>query len=373
MMGHFTRRVLQLAALTLFIFAAYFGGRFLRDSSVAARDLLAETRLPDLGGDPHEVLAYSKTPLVSIGVLEGSAEGAANEFGLVKDASHFADGRIVVLDIRRNTASVFSSQGVPLSIAGRPGRGPGELAVPVAVSTGDDSTLYILDQGNRRVSIYRTRNDTVRLVAEFPVTGDAEDACAIGAYLFLLSPRDSSLITKVDGRTGHVIASFGVPTITDAGLAQSTLAQGLLACDATSGYVAYASKLLGEIRLYRADGSLLWSSSLPHFHRVIALQLPNGAVSLRRPDDAPNDYIATLTFAGQERLLAQYGVKSLGEPIGMELPHSALFDVTTGRRAGVWSGGPIIVDASAEFAIGVRSDPFPQVAVYSFNRTGAGH
>jgi hypothetical protein len=338
---------------------------------VVVRDLLADTRLPDLGGESREILSYSKTPLVTIGVLEGVAGDTAEEFGLVKDVSHFADGRFAVLDVRRNTVSIFNPQGIPLTTAGSPGRGPGELAVPVAVGTDDDSLLYIFDQGNRRISVYRTWNDIAHLTYEIPLTNDAEDACSIGPYVFLLSPSDSTLITKIDGRTGQIISRFGAPMITGAGLAQSTLAQGLLACDATSRYVASASKLLGEIRLYNAEGSLQWRSSLPQFHRIIALELPNGAVSMRRPDDAPNDYLATLTFAGHERLLAQYGVKSIGEPVGLELPHSTLFDVKTGRRTGTWSGGPIIVDAGTTIAISVRSDPFPQVMLYSFSKIGA--
>jgi hypothetical protein len=340
---------------------------------VAVRDLLADTRLPDLGGESRERLSYSNAPLITVGVLAGRAENAAEEFGLVKDVSHFADGRFAVLDVRRNIVSIFSSQGIPLATAGRPGRGPGELAVPVAVSTGDDSTLYVLDKGNRRISIYHTRNDAADLADEIPLANDTEDACVIGTDIFLLSPSDSTLITKIDGQTGLVTSRFGAPMITGAGLAQSTLAQGLLACDAASGSVAFASRLLGEIRLYSTEGSLRWRSSLPDFHRIIALELPNGAVSMRRPDDAPNDYLATLTFPGRERLLVQYGEKSLGEPVGLELAHSTLFDVGTGGRTGTWSGGPIIVDAASSNVIGVRSDPFPQVSVYSFTKTGAAH
>ena len=85
--------------------------------------------------------------------LEGAAT-TGGAFGLVGDVAAAADGRIFVLDVLMNRVAVFARDGRALGSHGRPGSGPGELAIPAALAVGGDGRVYVLDRGNARIAVY---------------------------------------------------------------------------------------------------------------------------------------------------------------------------------------------------------------------------
>ena len=67
---------------------------------------------------------------------------------------YLVGGRLAVLDVGRSRAVVFDRDGNYVRQIGRKGRGPGELLNPVDMAVGPDGKVYVLDSGNRRLSIF---------------------------------------------------------------------------------------------------------------------------------------------------------------------------------------------------------------------------
>ena len=63
-------------------------------------------------------------------------------------------GSVYVLESDEHRVRVFDRDGRFMHTLGRRGHGPGELAEPVGMAWAPDSTLWIIDPGNNRASVY---------------------------------------------------------------------------------------------------------------------------------------------------------------------------------------------------------------------------
>lgn len=87
----------------------------------------------------------------------GSVESSGPEqFGEVTDLAVDAFGRIWVAEGQAQEIRVFGPDGSWVRTVGREGQGPGEFVGPDAVRWGPDGRLWVVDQGNARVSVFDT-------------------------------------------------------------------------------------------------------------------------------------------------------------------------------------------------------------------------
>lgn len=78
-------------------------------------------------------------------------------------------GRTFIGDGGESRVLEIGPRGNIVRVFGRKGRGPGELLSPGALAVGGDTALFVLDAGQRRLSVFDLR--TGAFVRGFPVTG----------------------------------------------------------------------------------------------------------------------------------------------------------------------------------------------------------
>ncbi|MBD3278221.1 MAG: 6-bladed beta-propeller [Candidatus Aegiribacteria sp.] len=88
----------------------------------------------------HPVLVLSKVD--SIGVELGDSNYV---FGNILDAAFLPDGRILLLDVRKDQISVFSPEGEFLDSFGREGSGPGEFNEPSSIAVLSNGEICVAD------------------------------------------------------------------------------------------------------------------------------------------------------------------------------------------------------------------------------------
>ena len=99
------------------------------------------------------------------------SEGESFYFGTILDVAPAADGRIYVADADAGHVKVLSPDGTLLDSLGRQGEGPGEfLRLNQLVAARSDS-LYVLDSGRRRVSVFAPSGQLARGLSVDPGQG----------------------------------------------------------------------------------------------------------------------------------------------------------------------------------------------------------
>jgi hypothetical protein len=92
----------------------------------------------------------------------GKKGGGAGEFDTPCSLC-FLDSRIYVADkINCRVVVLDATTGVHVRSFGKPGRGNGELKCPVAVCSGPDNLLYVVDRDNCRIQVRRSSAAAVR-------------------------------------------------------------------------------------------------------------------------------------------------------------------------------------------------------------------
>lgn len=87
----------------------------------------------------------------------GSVESSgAEQFGEITDLAVDAFGRIWVAEGQAQEIRVFGPDGSWVRTVGREGQGPGEFLGPDALRWGPEGRLWVVDQGNARVSVFDT-------------------------------------------------------------------------------------------------------------------------------------------------------------------------------------------------------------------------
>lgn len=124
-------------------------GEFLHPTAVCTDP---DGRLWVLDALNHRVQAFSAEglPVFSFGVYDHAPGGFMFPKGLAFDD----DGNLYVSDAGVNRIQVFSRGGALLFWFGGTGRGEGQFLLPSALCS-RDNRLYIADQYNRRVEVYR--------------------------------------------------------------------------------------------------------------------------------------------------------------------------------------------------------------------------
>ena len=154
--GARTRRAL-LVGLSLALLAGC-GGQAESPAGVAALQAVADT----VYGIPRST--WPETPFPELGwhfdtlfVVGGyDADGSAYQFDQVEPGGIAGDSsdRLFVLDAAGKRLLGFGPEGRPIGTWGREGGGPGELNSPSGLGVGPADSLWVVDRGNRRVTVF---------------------------------------------------------------------------------------------------------------------------------------------------------------------------------------------------------------------------
>ena len=210
------------------------------------------------------------------------AEGSAHQFDQVEPGGIAGDpfGRLFVLDAAGKRLLGFDPEGRPIGTWGREGGGPGELNSPSGLGVGPSDSLWVVDRGNRRVTVFPPDPDGVpsdlALVDESAGLGGAvavDPAGMVGMALnFSFRPgeeleypprrliriaRDGSILDtvwtspppmfdRIELTTGNQVAIM---------LSQRSFSPGVFWQRFGDGGFAVAEKADYEISLLRPDGS----------------------------------------------------------------------------------------------------------------------
>ncbi|MGE0353532.1 MAG: 6-bladed beta-propeller [Gemmatimonadales bacterium] len=355
--------ILLLASALIGTLAFYLGAgvKTLPKAFTASADLMADLSIPDpVPGRSRQM--WLDSGQYSLGDSLDTTGGQA--FGLIEDVTVMRDGRLAILDSRLNRVAVYSHSGSYLFSVGRPGRGPGELAVPKALASSRDNHLYILDAGNRRISDYILAGDTAtQHVGDYQIPFDPRDICVVDSFVVVLGSYAGRIVHVYRPPAREPVKSFGLPFAPQNPLLEGTLSNGLLVCDSQRRSVYVTSRVLPDLRAYSLDGALQWRTGVPSFRRMVARQVEDGGLRLVHPAGGKSDYVTSLSLQDSS-IIVQFGPKERRQALGLDSANTAIFDAPSGRFLGARAGFPVFI-AMSGLALQPRWDPFPRLVVGS--------
>ena len=103
---------------------------------------------------PFPELAWRLDTLLVIGGFD--SDGSAFQFDQVEPGGIAGDssGRLFVLDGAGKRVLGFGPDGTPTGTWGREGGGPGEFNSPAGLAVGPGDSLWVVDRGNRRITLF---------------------------------------------------------------------------------------------------------------------------------------------------------------------------------------------------------------------------
>jgi hypothetical protein len=228
--------------------------------------------------------------------------------GLIADLALGPAGGAYVLDAGDSNVRVYGPDGAPRRLLGRRGRGPGEFAGPVALATSADGRMYVLDEIEQRVEVFRLPGGTREGGLRLPFTG--RDLCTLGPRLFVLGEMDGQLIHEVSPADGRVLRSFAPDPARDPMLSVDRTG-GLLACG-PDDVVTYLPALRGEVSWYSAStGERLGGANIPGYVPVEVRRYGDG-VLFQAPATGRHHAGASLVSLDDGRQLVQTGFQVRG-------------------------------------------------------------
>ncbi|MEJ2481977.1 MAG: hypothetical protein P8049_02370 [Gemmatimonadota bacterium] len=161
------------------------------------------------------------------------AEGTDVSFDQVESGgvAGDADGRLYLLDGAGKRVLAFDPAGRPLGIRGREGGGPGEFNTPAGLDVGPADTIFVVDRGNRRITL-------------FPPEPDAE-------------PREIALTDESSGLAGRLAVDRN-----------SVVGLSMIFSFRPGEDVAYPPRRLLRIRRDGTIADTLWTAPPPAFDRI---------------------------------------------------------------------------------------------------------
>lgn len=229
-------------------------------------------------------------------------------------------GDFWTLDTSRKSAVRLSERGRLVDSVGRPGRGPGELSVPLAFDVGPDGRLWIADPGNGKVVGYRAGAMTDEFLLDHQPLGVV---AAANGELWVAGDLVESVLVRYDER-GNRLGSVGVPEGKGARwfrFNQGIAAPGEGPCAAVWAYTFYSI-----VECFGPGGESVWRTSAP--------------VEIRPPRDADpeamssGDRFAYVDVTADDRYVYALFVGGLPGEDGLRARQVHLFEIDTGRFAG---------------------------------------
>lgn len=331
---------------------------FVRDANVPA----SEWRLADRTGElPVAPVAASHLVL---GVADQPEEQV---FGDVSDVAILADGRLAILDALSHDLRIFSPDGDLLQRLGGEGSGPGELRRPRAMVVTPNGDIIVSDM-QRRLTRFAGNEDGYSFAEAIPLELSIRDLCYLGDELMVhaVSLADSFVVRRV-GPGGQVEQSFGTLYASPNVLVNMMMAEGRIACDEEAGFIYYAPDgLMGEVRAYRADGTVAWRAVARDFVTNQMVDTPDGGYSVA-PSPTGVHSLQALEVVPGRGVLVQYSYLTQEELKAREPARVYVTALLSRDGSVVASAGehwPIVGALHDEMLAGISHLPYPQVSLF---------
>lgn len=94
------------------------------------------------------------------------------------------DDQFLVLDQKSNEVKVYGEMGEYMYAFGKPGQGPGELAVPRDMARDRQERIWVAD-ADRSISVFSKRNGRYKSLRTFSVDKNPQGICVIGESLYV--------------------------------------------------------------------------------------------------------------------------------------------------------------------------------------------
>lgn len=322
-------------------------------------------------GDSGRAPRHIPEPLpVAAGADLAAWQGAAlvagqAAFGMLADAELGSGGNVFLLDVMERRAGIAAA-GHDVAWTGRPGRGPGELFVPVAIAAGAD-VLYVLDRGSRRIQRYRPDDGRLEASGTLPLEFGPEDLCVIDDRVFVLGAFRGYAIHEVSTRDGRVLRSFAPDARLSNDLLATFRAGGYLSCG-PGGRIAFLPLLRPEVHLFSAaTGALLDAVALPGYNAVL-IRTTADAVEFRGAKGGTHDVGASVIAVDGARMLVQTGAVRPGAATIHEFTsvRTYLVDWRHGTVRTLSTTLPRIAAVRSGLALALETDPQPAVRAIPF-------
>lgn len=276
--------------------------------------------------------------ILRVGVEAGSPD---QEFGLVGAALLFPPGHLTVLDSRLNTVRTFDLSGRAQGRAGRPGSGPGEFRYPKAAIATEPTELYVLDGMKAEVIRFSWGESGWRFLdgRRIERVASPDAFCRLGdlTVIAVHMASDSAILRTYD-REGRFIRSIGRPVGGGGPLREAAMSRYLkVVCEPELGLIMVGGEWGPEVRAYKADGTLAWTTTVPGFRGV-------------RLEDRPGGRIAFIPPTGGR---------------GAEVETHAVL-ARTGQHLGVQRDLPLIAEATRNHLVTFSNADVPHVSVREY-------
>lgn len=287
--------------------------------------------------------------------------------GNIKAVALLPSGDVVVLDDRKSELRIFGPTGAPKQRLGREGRGPGEFFHPVSLAVDDAGRIYVGDLA-RAIQVFGPSPSGYRYERTMQLVEiAARSMCFLDSLLVVQgSALGQEPILHVYDPSGRRLRSFGALYRSPNRLLNAQFAEGPIACDRQRGLVLYApGGVIGEVRAYRTDGTLVWRTALTGYHISRIEDYGSGGARVSRGPDGVHSVHAFVLLTGRG-LLVQVAFRTeqaLRDQIPFTTLQSFLLDPAAGRPLPLGTVLPPIFAASANDVALAFNDPVPRFEV----------
>lgn len=289
----------------------------------------------------------------------------ADVIGRIRLAKRWGE-EIFVLDDQLTTVHVLNLRTQSHVRVGRPGQGPGELAIPLGLALSGDR-MYVADE-RQAIRVFARAEGEWSWARDIPVPFLPLDICSMddGLYVLAVGEKTSAVIHRLE--QDQVAASFGVPYRWNDTFIRYTAAEGRLACLPEVDGIAWVPMRLGEIHLYGTDGALRWIARLPnHKPMGIVENFESGSVSLGLTPGVTEMHMLHAVAPLASNLLVQLSLydRDAVEADAPKAIQSYLLDVTSGAVREIESPYHGLIElAEGQMAL-FANHPWPKVEVFA--------
>lgn len=297
----------------------------------------------------------------TVGALDGPDYGV---FGRVTGTAVRRDSAFVVVDGTANEVRVFAARGDLIDRFGRAGDGPGEFRTPVAMALADDGTIAVADF-RRKLHFFAPAERGYQHVVTHQLAFGVRSMCFLGDQLVVNGrSMGDSLVLRVVGRDGNVISAFGELYKSPNAYANYELADGRVACDSESGLAIFGpSSVLGELRAYKLDGTLVWRTAVRDYLRNTFTDTAGEGWTITSSEAGIHELSGLVVIAGLG-IVAQYGhltSEELRARQGPKVVQTVLLKPSSGEWISSDSAWPIVGAVADGLALVTLGEPWPQV------------
>jgi hypothetical protein len=296
----------------------------------------------------------------TVGVESGDAQ---QEFGKLVAAAADRQGRTYLLDAATSSIHVVNGNGVLVGRLGRSGRGPGELAEPMAMIHDGVNTLYVLDRANGLL-LFDTKQGMPKYRRSVLLRAFSDDVCLMGPNAIVLHGRTANNhhVTVIDS-LGKARRTFGglLGDTTKLLIARSLNSAGRVACLPRVGRIVLAVTQLSTVRIYDTTGVLRHSFSDPAFVPPAVLEMGDGKFAIGPPTRNGNNRHNTLSVVGDANVLLQYSWSV--RPTESSIV-SCILSAVDGGCSYKRTDLPLIAAAGTARAVSIVNEPFPQASQF---------